>query len=188
MPFGGAIKYFEKATPQLDRLNFEQQAVGQPNALGIDRDLRGYLRGSAVSSFMQWFRRGAGRESDSECLRRELREELADVGLPGLAPVVESLDFVVVREVSELPVLAEQTSCWQIRVLRVYDLEPTNLSGISLREQLLREVKANSRLALASADDIRHGTVRDGTGTRMIGQQSSYLFNNHPVRPNQPVS
>jgi SMODS-associated NUDIX domain len=185
-PFGGAFKYFENARAHFDRFGFEPQVMNQMNGPGIKHDLRGFLWGSSVASFMRWFRRGTERESDSECLKRELQEELAEVALPELVPTVEGLEFAFVREVIEPPVCVEHTGYWQMRIFRVYDLDTSSPSGILLREQLLRKAEANEWLMLASADQVRYGRVRYENGSRMIGHQTGYLFSDRRVRPNEP--
>jgi hypothetical protein len=181
-PFGGVFKYFESARTQFDKFGFEPQVMNQPNTPGIEHDVRGFLSGSSVSSFMLWFRKGAGRESDTECLKREFREELAEVGLGGLVPTVESLEFAFVREVIEPPVRAEHGGYWEMRIFRVYDLDTSNRSGIDLREQLLGNAAAHDCLVLATADQVRSGRAHG----RLIGHHAAYLFTNRRVRPNEP--
>ncbi len=83
-PPGGVFKYFDPATPALGRLNFrvEQRATAEDTTRS---DLRGFLPYSSMKGFQRWFATGAYREDATECLRRELLEELAEVGFPGLA-------------------------------------------------------------------------------------------------------
>jgi hypothetical protein len=176
-PFGGAFKYSDKGKAQLDKLGFEQQVMNEIDGPGIERDLRGHLRGASVAGFLRWFHSKTGRENDTECLRRELCEELAEVGLPALVPLADSLEFTLVREVIEPPVRDVSADYWQMRIFHVCDLDPGSPGALSLRQQLLSEAKkAISDLKLASADDIRRGRLRDGSGSSLIGHQAAYLF------------
>jgi hypothetical protein len=96
-PLGGAYKYFREAQTDLDHIAFEPQVLSQIAGPGIEFDLRGFLRGRSVPKFMAWFRGGTGRENDSECLKRELREELGGAGLTEFVADVEDLTFTLVR-------------------------------------------------------------------------------------------
>ena len=178
-PFGGVFKYAENTRAQFDKFGFEPQVTNHPTA---ERDLRGFLLGASVSNFMRWFRKGTGRESDTECLKRELHEELAEIGLAELATGLEKLEFAFVREVIEPPVWVENTGYLQMRIFRVYGLDTSNQSGASLRDQLLKRAETNDRLVLATDDQIRSGRALG----RLIGHHAAYLFTKLRVRPNEP--
>lgn len=177
-PFGGVFKYSESAREQFDSIGFEEQVTNQP---ATERDLRGFIQGSSVARFLRWFRGGIGRESDTECLKRELHEELSEVGLAVLDHYVDELEFEFVREVIEPPVIVENRSHMQMRIFRVFDLDTRVKAAASLREELLKSSETNDRFALATADQIRLG--RAG---RLIGHHAGYLFTNARVRPNEP--
>lgn len=177
-PFGGVFKYRESARSRFDEIGFEEQVTNQT---ATERDLRGFLPASSVSNFLRWFRKGIGRESDTECLKRELREELGEVALSDLTQLVDELEFVFVREVIEPPVDVENAGHMQMRIFRIYELDTRVEAAASMRDQLLRRSQNNDRLVLATSNQIRSG--RAG---RLIGHHAGYLFSNARVRPNEP--
>jgi hypothetical protein len=147
-----------------------------------EQDLRGFLGGSSVSRFMRWFRTGTGRESDRECLLRELREELVEIGLDDLVPLVDGVEFVFVRDAIEFPVKVANAQYLQMRVFRIYELDTSSRSGAALREKLVQSAENRDRLVLATANQIRSGRAHG----RLLGHQAGYLFTNRRLRPNEP--
>lgn len=177
-PFGGVFKYSEGARNKFDLIGFEEQVTNQPTT---ERDLRGFIPAPSVSSFIRWFRSGIARESDTECIKRELQEELSEIGLANLTDSIDKLEFIFVREVLEPPVVVEHLGYMQLRIFRVLELDTRVGAAASLREELLKTSKTNERLILATADQIRLGRAGG-----LIGHHAGYLFTKSRVRPNEP--
>src|SRR5262245_52406252 len=78
-PFGGVLKHNSAAVQELDECQFKPDAVG--NASDAKNDLRGFLPRARLRRIVRWYDGVRDRESAGECLMRELREELNEIGL-----------------------------------------------------------------------------------------------------------
>ena len=96
-PIGGVYKFFREAQIQLDSLDFRAQVTEDE----MVADLRGFLPSGNLEGFKKWFEDGHGRESAPECLQRELREELAQVGMSIALEELAGIRFSHVRTVTE---------------------------------------------------------------------------------------
>jgi SMODS-associated NUDIX domain len=95
-PLGGVLKYRSDAQGFLQQAEIQQHI----SAAALDdmaRDLRVVMPARAFFRFLRWFRSGDGRESPTEALCREMKEELREYGLPDLASRVEGLEARVVK-------------------------------------------------------------------------------------------
>jgi len=95
-PLGGVVKCKSSALSTLYAIDVETDwltVCGED----MDRDLRVKMRGRTFWRFVRWFWSGKERESPSEAICRELKEELEEVGLPLLAAQVDSLEFDLVK-------------------------------------------------------------------------------------------
>lgn len=157
--------------------------LAAPSKHGIDRDIRGFLPGSSVPRFLHWFFRQSEREGDIECLRRELKEEVAEVALSSSSAVPESLSFAYIRQVIEPPRPAQGTEYWQMRVFRVFDLVADSVPAIRFRDGLVQAASSHRHLLLATPEEIRVGRCHG----RLIGHHAGYLLTDRRVRPNEPI-
>jgi hypothetical protein len=89
-PPGGVFKYFSPAERLLEAMGFREDRI---DALAQDMtfDLRGYLPGAAIKEFRRWFAGGSYREDTTECLCREIAEELGESGLERLVLTLADL-------------------------------------------------------------------------------------------------
>jgi hypothetical protein len=181
-PFGGVHKSSLAASAELYELGFVPQSISHPSAHAIAGDLRGFLPSEKLPDFLAWFHEGIHRESDSECLRREVREELHEIGLPDLAPDVDHLEFRFVREVLEGPYFIQGDERWQVRIFRIYELDTDSLRSRQFRERLLDHTNTTENLSLASRTEIRVGRVRG----HAIGHHAGYLLGQRRIRPDLP--
>jgi hypothetical protein len=184
-PFGGAFKYAPAAAKEFDKIGFEPQVVHRRTGTGIERDLRGFLRGASLPAFLRWFRSAADRENDSECLTREMREEFVEIDAPNLALLVQNLEFNLIREVIEPPAPTHNENHWQMRILRVCDLDTKNPDGKALRDALMREAGVNPNLTLVGAEEIRLGRSQQQGDRGVLGHHAGYLFTADRVRPDE---
>jgi hypothetical protein len=183
-PFGGAYKYREAAKPELETLTFEPQALDKPTDHDLANDLRGYLTGGSLPAFLEWFEGNPGRhrESDSECLRRELGEELAEIGVPTLVSSVNKLEFRFVRAVQEGPDLLPGEEGWQLRILHVYEFNLDHLATRQFRDALVSLAAGHDHLVVANEREIRRGRAAG----KLIGSPTAYLLGQRRIRPDGP--
>ncbi|WP_372669604.1 SMODS-associated NUDIX domain-containing protein [Amycolatopsis kentuckyensis] len=171
-PPGGVVKIHPPAARLLETWEFrpERTATG---AEKMKADLRGFLPGGALRLFQAWFATGAYRETAAECLRRELREELAEVGLEAAEPLTRSVAFTPVRTVREGPDQVPGKPYLQVRGFEVYDLALLNPDAVRLRGELLEAGHDERRTGVicASFDDIVHGRL----GPALIAPHSAFL-------------
>jgi hypothetical protein len=177
-PFGGAYKYLREAKTILDELEFRPQVDG-PAMLN---DLRGFLPREFLPRLRDWFAKNSGRESFTECLRRELTEESVEIGV-GVLPEIDSLRFERVRSVDEGPYSVPPQSYLQYRQFGVYDLSSGGEEAVIL-EAIGEHSKSNSNLLWATSEEIRRGRA----GRRQaIGGHAAYLIGTQRFRFDGPV-
>jgi hypothetical protein len=182
-PPGGVVKFFPPAGRILDSLGFQPERTGSPHRK-LKADLRGTLPAGALRRFRAWFASGAYRETADECLRRELREELAEVGVLGLDGMVSELEFTPVRTVREGPDSVPGKSYRQLRGFDVRELKMTNSAARDLGRTLAEagEDDAYPGVLLAGFDDIAHGRV----DRALIAPQSAFLSGPSRLAPDLP--
>ncbi|MET9452519.1 hypothetical protein [Streptomyces cinerochromogenes] len=155
-PPGGVVKYHPAARPELDRLRFREE-------LRVDQrmrnDLRGFLPAVSVPGFVRWLDRQQNRETALEAVRRELAEELAEIGHPELADGIDRLHFTHVRHVVDGPLAVPGRSYRQLRFFDVWDLDPDVPQAVRLWHGLLAVAAdpAASGAVLVTSEDIMHG-------------------------------
>ncbi|MGW7369529.1 SMODS-associated NUDIX domain-containing protein [Streptomyces sp. NPDC054841] len=182
-PPGGVVKYRDTARADLDKIGFEPESRIQPL---MKRDLRGFLSALRVPHFARWLYREEGREPATDCLRRELGEELGEVGHPELSPLAKEVGFTLVRRLIDGPLKVAGESYRQIRFIEVYDLLPDRPEAVELRSALLALAAdpAEGRVIGASRQDIALGRA----GAHMILPQSAFLTGGERLREDiQPV-
>ncbi|WP_146060302.1 hypothetical protein [Amycolatopsis sp. CA-128772] len=182
-PPGGVVKYFPPAGRILDSLGFQPERTGSPHRK-LKADLRGILPGGALRRFRTWFASGSYRETADECLRRELREELAEVGVHGLDRVVSELRFTAVRTVREGPHHVPGKNYRQLRGFDVRELAMTNSAARRLNRELVDAAEDNAcpGVLLAGPDDIAHGRL----DRALIAPQSAFLLGPARLSPDLP--
>lgn len=147
-------------------------------------DLRGLLPARSLRRFLSWFRSGAYREGSGDCLRRELVEEMDEVGLPPAGDGLGELEFTHVRTVSEGPDAVPGKHYRQLRRFEVFDLVTGAGGGLHLARRLLSAgVSAeHPDVVCASRADIRHGRV----GRLLVAPQSAFLMGSSRLAPDLP--
>jgi 8-oxo-dGTP pyrophosphatase MutT (NUDIX family) len=182
-PPGGVFKYHEAATATLDALGFREQRF-ESRRRHMRADLRGFVPARSTVGFVRWFERGEDRETATECLRRELAEELAEAGGHALVGAVETLTFRRVRTVIEGPRRVPRQTFRQLRRFEVYDLAVTDEASARFRRQLMD-----------LSDDPDAPTVLCATATEMatgwcgpspISPHSGYLVGPKKLLPDLP--
>jgi hypothetical protein len=183
-PPGGVFKYFDPAGPQLERLGFREQWISTRREV-MKRDLRGFLPARSARRFRRWFESGAYREDAAECLRRELIEELGEVGYPQLAAEARGLTFAHVGTTYEGPFPVPGKAYRQLRRFEVHDLVATTGGGARLCRELLdlgRDPQVET-VVCATAEEIAHGRVPGG----LIAPQSALLAYSRKIHADIPV-
>ncbi|WP_067801905.1 hypothetical protein [Actinomadura formosensis] len=183
-PPGGVYKSFAPAARILEGLGFRADRA-DPLADDMRSDLRGFLPAPSLAGFQRWFATGAYREDATECLRRELAEELVESGLPHLVPDTFGADFEHVRTVVEGPYQVPGKPFRQVRRLEVY--EPV-MNGPAIARLCRSLVEAGMDETVpdaicATTEQIGHGR----SGTALIGAHSAYLVSGRRPRLELPM-
>ncbi|WP_242907417.1 SMODS-associated NUDIX domain-containing protein [Actinomadura terrae] len=172
-PPGGVFKYFGPAGRFLEEMGFREDRIDTLAGV-MKADLRGFLPASSMRDFLSWFASGAYREDSVECLRRELAEELCEVGLDHLEPSAQRLAFSHLRTVVAGPDEVPGQPYSQLRRFEVYELTGADLATEAFR----RELSAAGAdpdvptVISATAGEIRYGRC----GGAQISGQSAYLL------------
>jgi hypothetical protein len=180
-PIGGVYKHLEEAQPELEATQFRPEGIDAV----MKNDLRGFLPRRRLGRFLKWFERKDDREMPGDCLRRELREELSEIGL-GTMRVPAQLALRRVRRVCEGPerVPGQQLFLYQFRLFEVFALVPLGRQMEVFIRTLLGEAESHPDLLLASAPEIVVGRSADN---RMITQHSAYVVGKRRFRPETPT-
>jgi len=180
-PFGGVYKYFEEADSQLEKLEFRPQDDGP----GEDMvgDLRGFIPRRRLPAFLAWFRTNENREHFSECLRRELSEELEEVDLLSRVSL-PNVNFRHVRSMWEGPEPVPGEIYTQFRIFEVYGLAGTRRETKRLRKRLFDLATNHEDLLVVSAKEIIAGRCSSG---ELIAPHAVYLVYDKRVRPDLPM-
>lgn len=183
-PPGGVYKYFAPATVLLEGLGFvAERRVSRAHR--ARSDLRGLLPAGSLRHFRRWFACGAYREDAQECLRRELIEELEEVGFPELGADVGELEINHVRTVVETAQSVPGKDYGQERRFEVYDLMDTNGASAWLRKRLV-ELGADpgvSTVINASAAQMAYGRA----GHALIAPHTPFLVGSRRTMPDLPA-
>jgi hypothetical protein len=182
-PPGGVFKYYGPAADLLEGLDFRGDRWTDRES-DMRRDLRGVLPARSVPGFLRWFDSGAYREDAEECLRRELTEELTEVGFPDLAADVRHLSFAHLRTETEGPDPVPGKQYRQLRRFEFHDLVCANQRSVRLRDRIVAlaaDPRVHTVLA-AGAEDILHGRA----GRALITPHTAYLTGGVRTRSDIP--
>jgi hypothetical protein len=172
-PPGGVVKYTTTARRTLDALGFIEQRSATHQAT-MSQDLRGFLPARRGISFLRWYAKGEHRESGTDCMRRELHEELIEAGHPELVSLTGNLNLEVVRNVFEGPRLAGARRYRTVRMFDVYDIVEDSPEAAELVRRLLAlgRDEAETKIIAVSSVDIEEGRH----GPYIIAPQSAFLL------------
>jgi len=176
-PIGGVYEYYPSAIDQLDKCGFIPQVRDQD----MQNDLRGFLKGKDLPSFMRWFLSGKNREV--EPLTRELREELEEVGLTEEAKSIRAFQYELIKTIYEGPDNVPGADYLQFRCFWIFQLCPRDPEGVKLTETLYREVEHNPDLIAVTAAEI---AARRATSGQVIGSHTGYLIGDKRTGPEEP--
>jgi hypothetical protein len=179
-PFGGVYKFYDSARPRLDELLFRPQDFGKTD--DMHNDLRGFLPRKNLSKLLKWFEQRDDRESGTECVLRELREELNEVSINDLSPP-PTLQVRKIRRVEEGPERVPGRGYLQFRIFEIYEVIPNTSACFAFLETLRERSKTSNDLMLADSSDVVCGRCDDG---RVIGNHVCYLIGKKRTRPEAP--
>ena len=178
-PFGGVYKSFLEAKRNLDSFSFRREIVDSD----MRGDIRGYIATDSLARFKEWFSSEIERESASDCLRRELREELTDVGLSDTL-IPTGLRFQHIRTVEEGPEFIPSLGCKQFRVFDVYEIVEESRESQQLVQTLFENANSSSDLVLVDAESAKRGRASSG---QVVGAHTPYLFGTRRYRDGDPL-
>ena len=176
-PIGGVYKYYPSALCQLDQCGFTPQVRDQD----MRNDLRGFIQGKNLPSFMRWFLSGKNREV--EPLTRELIEELEEIGLTGKAKSIGAPQYELLKDVYEGPEDVPGVGYMQFRYFRVYQFSPGDLKGEELTDTLFAETEHNPDLIAVTIEEILKRRAASGD---VIGTHTGYLVSDQRTGPEAP--
>ncbi len=164
-PLGGVVKCRHHALDKIHLLDVQPDWLPD-DSHDMDHDLRVRMRGYRFLRFMYWYWRGKERESPTEAVARELKEELGELGLESLVAEVDSLEYSVCPVKSTF---YREGELFHFRLF--YVIDATGPSASRFEQQLLENL-APGKLALISEAAIKLG--RDhGTS---VGGHSAFLI------------
>ena len=176
-PVGGVYKYRAAAKGILDKFCFRPHAIDAE----MGDDVRGFVSKGVFAQFKAWFESGVHRETSDECLRRELTEELGEVGLA--LPQVGDLQFRQVRARAEGPEYIEGEGYWQYRIFEVYDIEPSTAAR-ALLDMLQTHSVDSKDLLWVTAPEIKRGRASSGD---LIAPHTCYFLGVKRFRIHDPA-
>jgi len=179
-PIGGVYKYFQDGQSRLDGLEFRPQSIDAE----MVNDVRGFLPYKHLNDFIRWFQDGHGRESASECLHRELQEEMAEAGLQSQSDEISGVRFVQVRTINEGPEAIAAEHYLQFRIFEVYDLVAASSKGAELIRRLEAHATLGGEMIWVTSQEIIRGRDRNG---HVVGAHTPYLFGHTRYRSQDPA-
>lgn len=179
-PPGGVLKYLPPATGILEDFGFQQETRSfRGEVTGFD--LRGLVPARSAREFPRRFDTGAYREDATECLQRELNEELDENGFAGLGFDMRALRFRPVRTVIEGPAPVPQ-QFRQLRRFEIFDLLVTNKIALDL-VRALAAAGADPAAVCADRAEITHGR----RGAALLVTQCAFLLGPQRLAPDLPA-
>lgn len=181
-PFGGVYKYHDEARVLLDRLEFRPQHAGPGS--DMRNDLRGFIPRRSLPALVRWYTKRREREECSDCLSRELREELAEIGISRSVKPPRSLTLKLVRNVAEGPEKVPGQGYTQFRIFEVFDIANTDKSYTRFLKQVGQAVPTSPHLLSVTPEEIIVGRARGG---EVIGHHACYFLRSRRIRPDSPM-
>ena len=179
-PLGGVIKCKSGAAKLLADIEVSFDVLADQHE-DMDRDLRVKMTGKRFWRFIRWYWSAASRESPEEALKRELKEELSEVGLEALVPDVDKAEVEISRVCSTG--LFKQGDVYHYRLF--YMLERVGPDGVAFREKLLASVRPGGleMVSVVSPDEIRKGAHKGV----LVGDHCCYLVTGAKYEPRMPA-
>jgi hypothetical protein len=181
-PIGGVYKYRQDAQPELDKFEFRPHDMGPGDDMA--NDIRGYLPRRNLVKLLHWYHCNANRESDKECLRRELKEELDEIGLSRNFKCPEDFHFRSVRTIIEGPESVPGQTYAQFRIFEIYEIAPVTSNIKRFLHQLRKSAIKNPDLLLVSAQEIITGRARTG---EIVASTAAYLIGKKRIHQSSPI-
>jgi hypothetical protein len=183
-PPGGVVKYFPAAMGILEQLGFQQETRSL-SAEPTGCDLRGLVPVRSARHFLRWFDTGAYREDAVECLRRELAEELGEVGFTNLDVDSHALGFRPVRTVIEGPDTVPHRQFLQLRRFEIFELVARDTVALELVRTLavVGADPAFPGVVCADRADIEHGRC----GGALLAPHCAFLIGTRRLAPDLPA-
>ena len=179
-PIGGVYKYASEGRRFLDSLDFRPEKIAD-DMIG---DLRGYIPRKQIAPFDRWFRAGEDRESATDCIAREVREEMLEIGLSKQLILPPKARFRPLRVVTEGPESVVGKHYTQFRQFEFYDFASEDAKVSAFVDKALELGRAHPGLLVASAEEILNGRSKDG---RHIAHHAAHFFQTKRVPREEPL-
>jgi len=178
-PIGGVNKYYDSAIRFLDSVCFRPQVVAKE----MEYDLRGFLPSKHLPKLVDWYLQKQDCENSDTSLRREIKEELSEMGISSIQ-VPDDMDFQAVRIIWEGPRQVPGLGYNQFRLFHIFDIRPNSNSSKTFLEDLWCAGGDSQNLLIVTPQEILQGRSSNST---LIGSLSEYLFHSRLSRPDGPA-
>ncbi len=187
-PIGGVFKHLSNIPADLREIDWESDyTTRQEKRKDMENDLRGYIYGKHFASFLDWFVKREGRESE-QCIFREIREEFREGNIGKLIrDKFTKLEIALCKKVIEGPFPVQSRDYHaQFRYFEIYEItdksEPTTKV---LNEMFERAGRGDNKLILASKQEIIQGRLE--CGDKLVAPHTNYFFDrkwhgNEPIK------
>jgi hypothetical protein len=178
-PFGGIYKYSAQGENFIDKIEFKPHYLGTNDH--ANSDLRGFTKRKHIGSFNNWRKTGKGREDYADCIHREIKEELNEIG-ERYSPSRLSLNFI--RTVIEGPHYEPSVRYTSLRIFDVYDINHEHFQSHKFVERLANKSKSCDGIKLVTPNEIKTGRTDDGN---RVAHHANYFFaSESPIPPDTP--
>ncbi len=178
-PIGGVVRRY--AAEGVDEDLYLKFGFESETAEGEEKyDLRGFLTGRKLRSFLVWYEKEENRERT--CMHRELREEMAECSIDLAIP--PNIGFRTVKTVYEGPFFDARTGRHQFRHFRVVEPDMRPEGSRLFWQNFAAMIEGNPSITWATSREIQAGRTRSG---ERIGNHACFLFQNRRMGDEPPA-
>ena len=168
IPIGGSYKRLRESDSFFNNIEMRQDDKIPNDSDSVD-DLRIFILGRRIPSFIKWFQSGKDRELSPW---REFYEELVESGIVSQ----KNFSYIYYRQLKTHVngiKYASYFDCDELLLADIYELVPTPMQQLELESLLLR---SDSRYIWAESDLIRTGGTSHGKRPFVISDHSTWIL------------
>lgn len=163
-PVGGVYKYYDSFKDKYEKWEIKSE---KNSNFYESNDLRVFIKGKYINSFLKWIESGLNRECDC---KREFIEELI---IPGYLEKKElnNIQFEYLKRINTGIHYSIHFKCNEILIFDIYDVSNLSENGLNA----LRQKVKDNRILLATADEIEKQCLQLGGVSKKIGAHAKYI-------------